>query len=94
MKVFQVKGIIQYLLYIGLKHIPLSDLELEAEDQPTEQQNDIDPFPQTRNIVLENHLSIFIHPRLQNLLHDANLVGPRFIGYGKCSSVVIVYETA
>ena len=64
MKVFQVKGIIQDLLYIGLKHLPLSDLELEAEDQSTEQQNDIDPFPKSRNIVLEYHLSIFIHPRL------------------------------
>ena len=63
MKVFQVKGIIQDLFYVGLKHVPLSDLELEAEDQSTEQKNDIDSFPQSRNIVLEDHLSIFILPR-------------------------------
>ena len=45
MKVLQVKGIIQDLLYIGLKHVPLSDLKLEAEDQSSKQQNDIDSLP-------------------------------------------------
>ena len=35
-----------------------------------------------------------IDPWLQNLLHDVNLVGPCFIGCGKCSSVVIVHETS
>lgn len=63
MEILQVEGIIQNLFDIRLKHLPLSDLELKAEDKPTKQQNNIDPLSESWNVVLENDLSIFILPR-------------------------------
>lgn len=62
MEIFQIKGIVQNLLYIGLEHVTFSDLELETEYQSAKQQHNINTLPKPRNIILENHLSIFILP--------------------------------
>ena len=80
MEVLKIQCIIQYLLNICLQRIFLTYLELKAKDDSSQKQYHIDSFPKTRNVILEYYMARLILPRLQYLLHNGNLPGPRFIG--------------
>lgn len=76
MKVLQVQGIIQNLLNVSLCSVFLADFEFNAEDNPSQKENNVYPFTETRDVIFKYYVSRLVLPRLQAGLHYLNLTRP------------------
>ena len=92
MEIFQVESIIHHLVNISLQRVFLPDLEFKAKNNSTKQKHNMYAFAKTRNVVLENYLSIFILPRRKNRFQQLNFALPSFVGGGKSIAVVIAMQ--
>ena len=92
MEVFKIHRIVQDLVNIGLQDSCFPNLKLDTEDNTFKEQHHINSFTESRDFILEYHLTIAVSITRERILHNGDFAFPRLYSCCACLSVIMLNE--